>query len=62
VNGVWASEDKTMFEVTGKGTTVDFEKFADGSFYIGVDGYQRETFRMTTEQFAAFKDWIVNHC
>lgn len=55
---VWISEDKTTFEAAKTNVTFECQKNADGSFYIRVDGYQAETFTMTAEQFAVFKDWI----
>ena len=62
INNVWASDDGAMFEVANKNTTVEFEKFADGEFYIGIDGYQKESIGMSAEQFAIFKNWIMTHC
>lgn len=57
---VWISDDKTMFEAVKTNVTFECQKNEDGSFYIRVDGYQAETFTMTAEQFAAFRDWIAS--
>ena len=61
VQGVWVSQDRSDFEVTKRGETVEFTKDVNGEFYIGIDGYQLETFRMTAEQFDAFKRWIMEN-
>ena len=61
VQGVWVSQDRSEFEVTKRGETVEFSKESDGEFYIAIDGYQRETFRMNAEQFAAFKQWVMEN-
>jgi hypothetical protein len=58
---VWISGDKSMFEAGNRHGAVEFERFSDGSFYIGIDGDQKEIFRMTPEQFAAFKTWIMEN-
>ena len=56
---VWISDNKTMFEATKTNVTFECKKNENGSFYIRIDGYQAESFTMTAEQFAAFKDWIA---
>lgn len=56
---VWISDNKTMFEAIKTNVTFECKKNENGSFYIRIDGYQAESFTMTAEQFAAFKDWIV---
>lgn len=59
VQGVW--KDDTTFEVTQRGTEVTFDRRPDGTMYVGVDGYGRETFVMTAEQVAAFKVWMMEN-
>lgn len=61
VQGVWVSQDRSDFEVYKRGETVEFTKDSNGEFYIGIDGYQLETFRMNAEQFDAFKRWIMEN-
>lgn len=55
---VWISDDKTTFEAAKTNVTFECQKNKDGSVYVCVDGYYVETFTMTAEQFAAFRDWI----
>jgi hypothetical protein len=56
--GTW--EDKDSFEAYKKGESVIFDRgFMDGGFRIAVDGYTMEVFHMNAEQFAAFKQWIM---
>ena len=60
VQGVWMSQDRSGFEVTKRGGWVEFSKESDGEFYIAIlDGYQRQSFRMTVKQFEAFMNWIM---
>lgn len=59
VSGVWQCGDD--FEVTNRRGTVEFGKQSDGGFYIAVDGYYKETFHMDAEQFAAFKQWVMEN-
>lgn len=62
VKGVWVSSDNKMFEVTKhKGAVAEFEKFADGTFHIEIDGYQKESIYINAEQFAALKQWIMEN-
>jgi hypothetical protein len=56
--GTW--KDKDNFEAYKKGESVSFDKSGDG-FCISIDGYQVETFHMNAEQFAAFKQWIMEN-
>lgn len=59
VQGVWIEPaHRKDFEVIRRGATIEFCKEKGGEFYIAIDGYQMESFRMTAEQFAAFKEWI----
>lgn len=58
VQDIRVSKDRSDFNVYRSGVTVEFSKELDGEFYIAIDGYQMESFRMTAEQFAAFKEWI----
>jgi hypothetical protein len=58
--GTWQDEDS--FEAYKKGESVSFDRdFTDGGFRIAIDGYQVETFHMNAEQFAAFKQWIMEN-
>jgi hypothetical protein len=56
VYGVWQCGDD--FEVVDGGSNIEFEIQSDGSFYVVINGHNRETFFMNDDQFAAFKQWI----
>jgi hypothetical protein len=56
--GTW--KDKDDFVAFKKGEEISFNKSGDGCF-ISVDGYQVETFHMNAEQFAEFKQWIMEN-
>jgi hypothetical protein len=58
--GTW--EDKDSFEAYKKGESVSFDRaYIDGVFRIAIDGYTMEVFYMNAEQFAAFKQWIMEN-
>jgi hypothetical protein len=58
--GTW--QDKDSFEAYKKGESVSFDRnFVDGGFRIAIDGYTMEVFHMNAEQFAAFKQWIMEN-
>lgn len=65
VNGV--VQDKTWFEASNRGDIGDFKKFEDGTFRVAVKhGIEYEHsvkmfFYMNTEQFAAFKKWVMEN-
>lgn len=43
--------------------TVEFEKTADGTFHVAVldAGVHINSMTMTAEQFAAFKQWVMEN-
>jgi hypothetical protein len=58
--GTW--QDGDIFEAYKSGESVNFDRsYVDGGFRIAFDGYQVETFHMNAEQFAAFKQWIMEN-
>lgn len=59
VQRVW--QDNANFEVTRRNHTIEFTKGVDGSFFTMIDGYQKETFFMTAEAFAAFQKWVAQN-
>ncbi len=55
-------QDKDSFEAHKKGESVSFDRnFTDGGFRIAIDGDTMEVFHMNAEQFAAFKQWIMEN-
>jgi hypothetical protein len=53
-------------EVTpwGKGDLAEFEKMPDGTFHVSVLGQSDDRFQgvtLTPEQFAAFKQWVMEN-
>ena len=48
-------------EVGPEGDRIEFEKTAGGTFYVAVldAGVHINSMMMTAEQFAAFKQWVM---
>jgi hypothetical protein len=57
-NGVWKNQE--YFEACDRGGSVEFDMNKDGGCWVSVDTRDgKETFTMTPEQFAAFKEWVA---
>jgi hypothetical protein len=58
--GTW--QDKEDFEAYRPGESISFDRsYPDGGLRVAIDGYTIETFHMSAEQFAAFKQWIMEN-
>jgi hypothetical protein len=57
---VWKNHD--TFEVATSNGAVEFQTMENGLFWVGVEaGNNKEFFVMSKEQFAAFKQWIMEN-
>ena len=48
----------------GEGDLAEFEKMPDGTFHVSIEGQSDDRFQgvtLTPEQFAAFKQWVMEN-